>query len=674
MTAVEDTRRNLAAAAAEYAARGWPVLPLHHKNGDACSCGRPDCASPAKHPRLAHGLKEASTELVVVSEWWSRWPNANIGLVTGVAFDVLDIDGDEGRANFRQALAEQDQALPEGPRTRTGGGGSHILFATTGGGNRAGILPKVDWRGRNGYIVAPPSIHQSGNAYQWRTDADIAVPVAPQWLAEIVAPPHATTPVMQARPLPAGLVDGSAYGLQALESEIGDLRRAGPGTRNDTLNACAHNLYQLVAGGELEPQVVEYQLRTAAAAIGLGDHEITQTLASGRAAGLAKPRHAPNLSIIKGTRTQPINTGNNDEPSREPERPVLEFLSARQLAEDVDGAPPVGFLFRPLWPADAYGVVAAEKKAGKTWLDLDMVISAASETPWLGVYPVERQGPVLVFLGEGGKRKMLRRLRAICASRGLVFEDLPIELCFRVPHLTSILHLAAIAQKIEDQKPVLVVIDPLYLAARGAKSSSLFDMGEVLETVQAMCQQHDAALCIIHHWNKTGDGKGSERMSGAGPAEWGRVLVSAKVDHRHTDVATKATSVTLELEFVGDEIPDTDLRIRRRVWTDNPDDLNSPMHYTVEELEPKHRNDADPMTPATRRVLAVLAASITTLTVSDIGDVLANDSTGIPLKARTIQASLNELKTLGKAAIDNIDGRTAFWYAHSPTNEDEHDF
>ncbi|MDP9388178.1 MAG: AAA family ATPase [Actinomycetota bacterium] len=350
----------------------------------------------------------------------------------------------------------------------------------------------------------------------------------------------------------------------------------------------------------------------------------------------------------------------------------LEFLTAAQLAAEVDNAPPVGFLFRPVWPADAYGVAAAEHKAGKTWAGLDMVVSAASGTPWLGVYPVERAGPVLVFLGEGGKRKMLRRLRAICASRGLVFEELPIILCPRSPHLTSLVHVGRIADEVARLRPVLVVIDPLYLAARGAKSALLVDMGAHLENVQAVVQAHGAALCVIHHWNQTGTGRGSERMSGAGPAEWGRVLVSAKVEHRHTDEPSMATTVTLALQFEGDEIPHTELRIRRKVWADDPDDLASPMHYEVERLEAKSLgvSPVGDIRPATARVLAVLTAASTGITVSEIGDDLATDATGLkPLKARTIQASLKELEEAKLAECEHLGGRAYVWRALGAAEE-----
>lgn len=70
--------------------------------------------------------------------------------------------------------------------------------------------------------------------------------------------------------------------------------------------------------------------------------------------------------------------------------------------------------------------------------------------------------------------------------------------------------------------------------------------------MQLVCQSARCALVIVHHWNKTGEGKGAKRMSGAGPGEWGRVLVSVAV--------------------------------RRRVWSDDPADLSSKLHYDLEPV------------------------------------------------------------------------------------------
>ena len=153
-----------ARAAAVYAALGFPVVPMHAASPQgSCSCPDPACSDPGKHPRLGGWQRLASTDPATVGEWWRRWPDANLGLATGRRFDVLDLDGDLGVEALRAALSIAPPEHP-GPVARTGGGGWHLLYAPTGLGNRVGLLAGVDWRGRHGLIVAPPSRHASGTA------------------------------------------------------------------------------------------------------------------------------------------------------------------------------------------------------------------------------------------------------------------------------------------------------------------------------------------------------------------------------------------------------------------------------------------------------------------------------------------------------------------------------
>lgn len=140
-------------------------------------------------------------------------------------------------------------------------------------------------------------------------------------------------------------------------------------------------------------------------------------------------------------------------------------------------------------------------------------------------------------------------------------------------------------------------------------------------------------------------------MSGVGPSAWGRVLISAAVVHRHTDAETKATTVTLELEFQGDEISETIVRIRRKVWADDPEDLASPLHY---ELAPLEGDDLDShggadLRPSHRRVLAALESQPGEwMGRRRIGDLVAVDSTGLGgLKDRTIQEATKALFDAG---------------------------
>jgi hypothetical protein len=333
-------------------------------------------------------------------------------------------------------------------------------------------------------------------------------------------------------------------------------------------------------------------------------------------------------------------------PAEERGRPVvsifttpLVFHGIVSLIDALAKEPPPTFLASPVWPGDAYGILGASMKAGKTWLVSDLAIAVAHGGAWLGRFPIERQGPVLMFLGEGGRRKMVRRLMAVAEFYNVELRALPIVLCLRAPHLSDEQHLATIADKLDEVRPSLAVIDPLYLAARGAQGSQLYEMGAVLEGIQSLCQRVGSALLVSHHLNRQ-EGRGMGRLSGAGPAEWGRVIVTGEVKASRTDPETQESAVTLELDFVGDEIPETTLTIRRRVRAIDPDDLASPLVYSVEVLENATRaRDDDGMPPSHQRVLAVLTASTPGewLDRYAIGDRLAADDTGRPcLRKRTI--------------------------------------
>jgi AAA domain len=169
---------------------------------------------------------------------------------------------------------------------------------------------------------------------------------------------------------------------------------------------------------------------------------------------------------------------------------LVEDLGA--VLDRVEAAGPPGWLVEGLWPADAYGVLAAEDKAGKTWAILDLAVSVAAGRPWLGAFPCPQAGRVLVFLGEGNQRAIVRRLRAICAHKHLQVEQLAarIRLCFRVPRLTSGADLTAVAGELAASPAALVIVDPLYLAVGVAGAGAdLYAMGAVLSAIQGVCQR-----------------------------------------------------------------------------------------------------------------------------------------------------------------------------------------
>jgi hypothetical protein len=361
--------------------------------------------------------------------------------------------------------------------------------------------------------------------------------------------------------------------------------------------------------------------------------------------------------------------------ARRPALPAAELAvsSYGEVVARVAAAGEPRWLIQGLWPADAYGVLAAQEKAGKTWAALDLAVSVATGRPWLDHFPCPSPGPVLVFLGEGGERATVRRIQAIAAAKGVDPDQLAdqLRLCFRVPRLATPgagSELAAIQAELEAHPAALVVLDPLYLAAAGASGSNLYDMGAVLQAIQGVCQHAGCALLVVTHWNKTGDGRGADRISGAGPAAWARVICSVSIDHRASD-DDGASKVLLGVELIGGEIADTRFRIRRRVHADDPADLGSPLSYRVEVLAGDDGQDLDPaaagLSPSRQWVLAALQAGGDLQTVKQLGDRLAE--AGRPLKPRTIQTALGELEATGLVrGSEEGNGRARYWSPATP--------
>lgn len=153
-------------------ARGIPVHPVYGMINGECACGRGDHGNDtAKHPILHGWASEATTDVIKLTQWDMRWPNANVGVPTGPTSGllVLDVDGQVGEASLA-ALQEKHGALPHTPTVLTGSGqGRQFYFRWTpaceGLTVLAGFLSGLDYRGQGGQAVAPPSAHRSGRLY-----------------------------------------------------------------------------------------------------------------------------------------------------------------------------------------------------------------------------------------------------------------------------------------------------------------------------------------------------------------------------------------------------------------------------------------------------------------------------------------------------------------------------
>jgi hypothetical protein len=163
-------------AASIYAEKlGWYVFPI---------------APREKRPATANGHLNATLDQALIREFWSRIPYANVGIAlkpSGIV--VLDFDSKpdltahEAMVSFEQEFG----SLPDTPCSITGAG-FHFLFKTdVPVGRSIKIRQGLDVLG-DGYIVAAPSIHPSGQEYAWDSYMHpLSTPMAqaPEWLLSI---------------------------------------------------------------------------------------------------------------------------------------------------------------------------------------------------------------------------------------------------------------------------------------------------------------------------------------------------------------------------------------------------------------------------------------------------------------------------------------------------------
>jgi hypothetical protein len=123
---------------------------------------------PDKHPYIKwEEFQKRLPSEQEIREWFTRWPSAMVGIVTGTLSKVCVIDRDTPEAKERL-----DEVLPDSllfPIADTPRGGDHGYFVMDEPlGNNAGAIPGVDFRGEGGFIIAPPSVNGAGRAYRWR--------------------------------------------------------------------------------------------------------------------------------------------------------------------------------------------------------------------------------------------------------------------------------------------------------------------------------------------------------------------------------------------------------------------------------------------------------------------------------------------------------------------------
>lgn len=452
---------------------------------------------------------------------WSETGDLNAAIATGAVSGIIVLDTDSDAAD----VEVKRRGIPRTAFVRTSKG-HHYYFKHPGGQvrNFAGRVPGCDLRGDGGYVVAPGSIHPSGHVYTWElSPADAAIADAPDWLLDLV----------KAKPAPAASIGDNAYAEAALDRELGMVRRAAEGTRNDTLNRAAFNLGQLIGAGRLSDGIVRRLLLSTAVAIGLSEHEAQATIASGMRDGMAAPRQVPERQ------SRPARSGIPYVPA---ERARRELQQSQPLAalKHID---PIAWQGKPIperrwivpdWiPDQTVTGLYGDGGVGKSQAAMQLATACAVGKPWLG--KLTKACRVIGFFCEDPPDELQRRQAAINQHYDVEMGDLEnLRLYSRVADdntmmlfgpdglgvATELLHKLTIAAA--DFGAQLVIIDTLADVFAGNENIRN-QAKQFISALVRLAQTIDGAVVLCAHPSVAGMASGH---GSAGTTGWSNAVRS----------------------------------------------------------------------------------------------------------------------------------------------------
>lgn len=180
-------------------------------------------------------------------------------------------------------------------------------------------------------------------------------------------------------------------------------------------------------------------------------------------------------------------------------------------------------------------VVGGPKKSLKTSLLIDLAVSLATATPFLGRFDVYKKHRVVLISGESGEAVLQETGRRVCRARGVSPEELSVWWTFSLPQVGNALDRQRLHAGLRDLQADVVILDPLYLAllsgfdARDVEAGNLYKMGPLLSDLSRVCLGAGCTPVLAHHARKgtarSGEPLDLDDLSFAGIAEFARQWV-----------------------------------------------------------------------------------------------------------------------------------------------------
>lgn len=467
-----------------HARRGFKVFPL--------------TPGEKKPPLVAAWQNVATSDAKQIEEWWSRWPDANVGIHCDGLL-VIDVDPKKGGYESLAKLEQEINGLDVTYEVETPSGGRHIYYVCAGGArNGVDVFgPGLDVRTTAGYVLAAGSV-VAGKAYT--VVADEPLSDADAALVERVR----TRPSAKADDVrEAVTTDADAAVRRAI-----DYLRTHPvavqGAGGD------HHTFRTVC------RIRDFGVPQARALEALEDWnarcvppweegELTTKIENAwqyaqDAAGKLTPE-ALGFEKIEGSEPQ-VDKAAQTQTESEQSQPGTEFL-LHPADVNKDDVLLAEYLIKGVLEKNSNAVLFGHWHVGKTFVVLDMAASIACGLPWFG--RKVKPGKVL-YLGYEGMRAMKKRILALREKYPLLKDQenkIPFQYAGLIYPLVKEEGKAELKVRLKEFRrkhgePDLIIIDPLANALGGDDSDANL-MGTLNEEVRKLMKGTNGTVLRVHH-------------------------------------------------------------------------------------------------------------------------------------------------------------------------------
>ena len=575
-----------------YVDSGWSVLPV-----------KPD----EKRPYMTNWLQYTKTKPPkdMVLNWFHTLSGAGVGVVTGRVSNMVVLDVESYCPTPIEKLLEM---YPTQMYSRTGSGGYHLFYqyptAMARVSNRVKLMEGVDLRADGGFIVLPPTLHPSGNRYQWVRRGPLGT--FPKSLLDLDSQPK----------------------TQQGEGWITDLLHGvSEGGRNDACARLAGYFFKKGLTYDIvEALLMEWNERNDPP---LTAREMRTTIKS------IERNHAIGTSDFTSVEFEDDRTG-----EEEKQQSNFDVMRMTDYVKGYGGEG-VSWMVEDWLPDKSITFLISPPESYKTWILLDLAVSVSAGVPFLGRYQVNDKGPTMIIQQEDSHTGLTDRLALIVEQKlgatanidGDVWQvpcmpDLPIYVHpSRMLRFDNKKVLEELEKQIEAIKPKVIMIDPLY-STTAQVDNYMADLANQMMILKTWRDKYGCSFVIAHHSKKNLDPDSTARED-----SWGSQFLNAFLEagwqvRRNPRLAQNEIVVRRHSKVMGNQSP---ISLTFDIST------KYPMKYKVTANQYQAPEHADNRQPAQANLLDLLQEN--PLSQGDICSKTGKSRSTISRQMRQLEAA-----------------------------------